>query len=66
MVVKTPCCYGHNRKKQVVLTRCRIRHSRVIHCYLLNNEEQPECIPCNYHWSLKHVLIDIVDIGDVR
>jgi len=36
LVVKTPCSYGENRKEQVVLTRCRIGHSRLTHSYLLN------------------------------
>ena len=66
LVGKTPCCYGQNRKEQVVLTRCRIGHSRLTHGYLLNNEERPECIPCNSNFSLKHVLIDCVDVADVR
>jgi hypothetical protein len=34
--------------------------------YLLNNEERPECTPCNINYSLKHVLIDYVDVADVR
>jgi hypothetical protein len=29
-----------------------------------NNTEQ-ECIPCNSDYSLKHVLIDCVDVADV-
>jgi hypothetical protein len=48
------------------LTRCRIGHSRLTHSYLLNNEERPECIPCNANFSLKHVLIDCVVVADVR
>ena len=47
LVGKTPCSYGQNRKEQVVLTRCRIGHSRLTHSYLLKNEERPECIQCN-------------------
>jgi len=47
LVGKTPCSYGHNRKEQVVLTRCLIGHDRLTHSYLLNNEERPECIPYN-------------------
>ena len=65
-VGKTPCSYGQNRKEQVVLTRCRIGHSRLTHSQLLNNEERPECIPCNSNYSLKHVLIDCVDVADIR
>jgi hypothetical protein len=37
LVGKTPCSYGQNQKEQVVLTRCRIGHSRLTHSYLLNN-----------------------------
>ena len=65
LVGKTPCSYGQNRKEQVVFTRCRIGHSRLTHSYLLNNEEQPECILGNYNCSLRHVLIDCVDVADV-
>jgi hypothetical protein len=46
------------------LNICRIGHSRLIHSYLLNNEERPECIMCNSNYSLKHVLIDCVDVAD--
>jgi hypothetical protein len=31
LVGKIPCSYGQNRKEQVVLTRCRIGHSRLTH-----------------------------------
>ena len=66
LVGKTPCSYDQNRKEQVVLTRCRIGHGRLTHSQLLNNEERPECIPCNSKFSLRHVLIDCVDVADVR
>jgi hypothetical protein len=66
LVGKTPRSYGQNRKEQVVLTRCRIGHNILAHSYLLNNEERPECIPCSSNFSLKHVLIDCVDVADVR
>ena len=66
LVGKTPCSYGQNRKEQVILTRCRMGHSRLTHSYLLNNEERRECILCNYNCSLIHVLIDSVDVADVR
>jgi len=48
------------------LTRFRIGHGRPTHSYLLNNEEQPESSPCNSNYSLKHVLIDYLDVADVR
>ena len=46
-------------------TNCGFRH-RLTHSYLLNNEERPECIPCYSNYSLRHVLIDCVDVADVR
>ena len=52
LVGKTTCSYSQNRKEQVVLTRCCIGHSRLTPSYLLNNEEQPECILCNSNYSL--------------
>jgi hypothetical protein len=49
----------------VILTRSRIYHSRLTHSYLLNYEERPKCIPCDYSYTIKHVLIDCVDVADV-
>jgi len=62
---RTPCSYGQNRKEQVILARYRIGHSRLTHSYLLNNEERSECIQCNSNDSLRHVLIDCVDVADL-
>ena len=64
--MSAPCSYDQNWKEHVVLTRCRIGPGRITHSYLLNNEERPECIPCDSNYSLKHVLIDRVDIADIR
>ena len=50
---------------KVILTRCRIGHSKFTHSYLLNNDWRPDCIPCYCNYSLKHILIDFVDIFDV-
>jgi len=48
------------------LTRCRIGHIILTHSYLLNSEERLECIQCNSNYSIIHVLIDCVDVADVR
>jgi hypothetical protein len=66
LVGKTPLSYGQNRKEQVVFTIYRICHNRLTHSYLVNNEERPECIPCNSNYSLKHVLLECVEVSDVR
>jgi hypothetical protein len=55
------CSYG-----QKVLTRGRTGHGGVTHSYLLNNEERPERIPSNSNYSLKHILIDYVDVVEAQ
>jgi len=57
--------YVQNRKEQVVLVRLRIGHGRLSHSHSLNNEEQPECIPIIHNYSLKHILIDCMNVVDV-
>ena len=57
IVGNTSCSYGHNRKEQVVFTRCCIAHGRLAHSYLLNNDQRPEC---NSNYSIKHFLIDFI------
>ena len=54
------------RRDQVVITRCRIGHSRVTHGHLMTQEEAPVCIPCDTPYSLKHVLLDCVDVAPIR
>ena len=57
--------YGKTRRDQVVLTRCRIGHTRTTHSYLLENESPPECVPCQCRQSIRHILVDCVDKSDI-
>ena len=54
------------RKEEVVLARCRIGHTHVTHSYLLKQEEQPECVFCVEPFTVKHFLIDCIDLALVR
>ena len=58
--------YRSSRREETVLTRCRIGHTRITHSYLLQREEQPECIPCNEPFTVKHFLLDCVDLALIR
>ena len=49
------------RREDVVITRLRIGHTRFTHSYILNREEQPFCIACNQHITVKHILTDCID-----
>ena len=44
---KPPTLSITNRRDQVVISRCRIGHTRLTHSYLLNREQAPLCIPCD-------------------
>jgi len=58
--------YRSVRKEEVVLARCRIGHTHVTHSYLLKQEEQPECVFCVEPFTVKHFLIDCIDLALVR
>jgi hypothetical protein len=32
----------------------------------VDNEERPECIQCGSNYSLRHILVDFVDVSDIR
>ena len=49
------------RREDVVITRLRIGHTRFTHSYILNREEQPFCIACNQHITVRHILTDCID-----
>ena len=58
--------YRSVRREEVVLARCRIGHTRITHSYLLKRELQPECIFCQEPYTVKHFLLDCVDLALVR
>ena len=55
-----------NRREEIVLARLRIGHSYFTHSYLLKGEEQPQCIPCNAPLTVKHLLVDCIDLAPTR
>ena len=58
--------YRPVRREEAVLSRCRIGHTHLTHSYLLKNEDQPECIPCQSPLTVKHILIECVDFAPTR
>ena len=55
-----------NRREEIILARLRIGHSHITHSYLLKGEEEPQCIPCNARLTIKHILVDCVDLAPIR
>ena len=52
-----------SRKEEVVLSRLRIGHTYFSHSYILRQEDPPECTSCQEIYSVRHVLIDCIDLG---
>ena len=45
-----------NIRKEVVLARLRLGHTRVTHSYLLQGGEQPQCVGCDAPFTVRHML----------
>ena len=55
-----------NIRKEVVLARLRLGHTRVTHSYLLQGEEQPQCVGCDTPFTVRHFLLECGDFAQVR
>ena len=50
----------------MVLTCLLIDHTRLTHSYLLKREDQPLSISCNELFTVKHFLINYIEVFHVR
>ena len=55
-----------SRHDSVLINRLRIGHTHVTHSYLLSGDDQPECDVCQCPLTVKHIMIECVDLHDVR
>ena len=74
------CCAGNklhairptvgDYKQKTCLSRrdtvLRIGHTRLTHSYLLSGDDLPECGTCQCPLTVKHILVECVDLKDVR
>ena len=49
-----------NIRKEVVLARLCLGHTRVTHSYLLLGEEQPQCVGCDTPFTVRHYLLESI------
>jgi len=61
---KQKTCLLH--RDSVLLNRLRIGHTRLMHSYLLSGDDLPECGTCQCPLTVKHILVECVDLKDVR
>ena len=54
------------RKEEVVLARLRLGHTRVTHSFLLQGEEQPQCVGCDAPFTVCHFLLECGDFVQIR
>ena len=55
-----------SRRDIVLLNRLRIGHTRLTHSFLLSGDDLPECGTCQCPLTVKHILVECVDLKDVR
>ncbi|KAG1655164.1 RNA-directed DNA polymerase from mobile element jockey [Nymphon striatum] len=58
--------YRKLRKEESILCRLRVGHTYLTHSFLLRNEAQPVCGRCQQPLTVRHVLVDCVDLTSVR
>ena len=54
------------RKEKVILARLRLGRKRVSHSYLLQGEEQPQCVSCDASFTARHFLLECGNFAQVR
>ena len=54
------------RRDSVLLNRLRIGHTRLTHSFLLSGDDLLECGTCQCPLTVKHILVECVDLKDVR
>jgi len=55
-----------SRRDSVLRNRLRIGHTRLTHSFLLSGDDLPECGTCQCLLTVKHILVECVDLNDVR
>ena len=54
------------RRDEVVLHRARIGHTFLMHAYLLEQENNPDCFSCHCLLTVQHILIECPDYQPIR
>jgi len=57
---------GFECRDSVLLNRLRIGHTRLTHSFLLSGGDLPECGTCQCPPTVKHILVECVDLKGVR
>jgi len=55
-----------SRLDSILLNRLRIGHTHLTHSFLLSGDDLPECGTCQCPLTVKHILVECVDLNNVR
>ena len=55
-----------SRRDEVIFTRLRIGHTALTHKYLLQGDEKPFCVGCDTDFTIRHILTECLDFGEIR
>ena len=50
----------------VLINRLRSGHTHLTHSYLLSGDNQPECDVCQGPLTVKHIMIECIDLHNVQ
>jgi ribonuclease HI len=59
-------CDTKNRREEAVLSRLHIGHSKLTHSCKFDCTDPPWCHSCDTLYTIKHILLDCVDLIDIR
>ena len=58
--------FCNTRKENTVLNRLHIGHSYLTHSFILRKEEASVCVTCDTVITVKHILIECIDLVEIR
>jgi len=61
---KQKTCLSH--RDSILLNRLRIGHTRLTHSFLLSGDDLPECGTCQCPLTVKHILVECVELNNVQ
>ena len=47
-----------SRREQIIISQLCIGHIKLTHSFILKQEQQPHCLSCQIHCTVKHILIE--------
>ena len=58
--------FRKSQREEVISSRLHIGHTRITHSYMLKEEQYPMCHVCQTAYTIKHVLIEYIDLAPTR